>query len=450
MSLDLYIVTFNCARTHIQPDVFAQYLFDAADLDSRPPGIVILSLQELAPLSRAFIGGRFIKSYYDAFRLAVRLASKDVHYVNLLALNLGMTAMMVFVREDVVASIEAVRTAGIGVGVHGMGNKGAVGVRLAYKCPGNENVEVTFVAAHLAPHEAGVQDRNRDYEDIVRELHFSGVGDRKAFIDDDTEGAPLLLDQAEPDDKSTVDEGLYSPSSYLFFAGDLNYRTSDTPPKDHDPSENFPDSSASDPSDPRHWSHLLAKDQLTAERKADKTLHGLAEAPITFPPTYKYQQDANRPVINDYDASTNSNSTKPSPWHWAPHRWPSWCDRILYLDLPTSQTSSTPSTSKSHIMIHNYKSLPLFSTSDHRPVVLSASLPLKTIDFDSFPETDVLRRLSTGSGLDPDWRVKYDTARRKEYVVGVLAYLVTTVQGFVILDVIVGVVLVGWWLMAGR
>ena len=437
MSLDVYIVTFNCARTHIQPDVFAQYLFDAADLDGHPPGIVILSLQELAPISRAFLGSRWIKSYYDAFRLAVRLASRDVHYVNLLALNLGMTAMMVFVRQDVVASIEAVRTAGVGVGVHGMGNKGAVGVRLAYKCPGNENVEVTFVAAHLAPSEDGVRNRNRDYEDIVRELHFSGTKELKALVEDDAESVPLLLDQTVSSDDFTADEGLYSASSYLFIAGDLNYRTSDKAPESHDPTENFPDSTATDPSDPRHWSHLLAKDQLTAERKAGKTLYGLTEAPITFPPTYKYQQDTSRPVIADVDTTT----TKLNQWHWASHRWPSWCDRILYLDLP--QTSS----SKSQIAIHSYKSLPLFCTSDHRPVALRASLPLKPIDIDGLPESDVRR--TSPAGLDPEWRVKYERARRKEYIVGVAAYLVTTGQGLVVLGVMVGAVLLGGWMVSG-
>ena len=107
---------------------------------------------------------------------------------------------------------------------------------------------------------------------------------------------------------------------------------------------------------------------------------------------------------------------------WAKHRVPSWCDRILY------SSASPPK-------IHSYDALPVQPTSDHRPVSLSCSIPLKPIDE------------SAASNIKPpftvrsDWREARASARQYEFIVGLAAYLALTWEGEALLTgSIVGIV----------
>ena len=382
-SLDVYVVTFNCGRSLIQPKVFARHLLKAT---SNTPDLLVLCLQELAPIGFAFPSGPFLTPYFDAFRSAVKLARDG--YVHIISRNVGLTAIMMFAKEDVAPNIRWLQTAGVGVGYAEMGNKGAVGIRIGYG-PDEEVTQMTFVSAHLAPMEDGLERRNEDYRSIAERLVFES-DQRKTGSDEAEEQLPLLQDSNAPSSQT----GIYDPSSHLFFAGDLNYRTSLSPPSSEDV-KSFPQPTK-DPEDPRNYSHLLAKDQLTQQVKEGKTLHGLSEAPIDFPPTYKYRPQAE--VTLDDEGS----------WNWASHRWPSWCDRVF-----VSPTAIKPS---------SYQALPLFGTSDHRPVALSASVPLT-------PVTNAFQDASIPFTIDPQWRTKRDWARNKEVMFGYLAYLVWTYEG---------------------
>ena len=424
MSINLYLLTFNCGRTLIQPDVFSQYILSANRSDQPAPDLLVLSLQEIAPISYAFLGGSFIAPYFNAFRHAVKLASKGFGYVNVVTKNVGMTAQMVFVREALLPHIRSVQTAGVGFGMSDMGNKGAVGTCLGYTASEGQSIIFTFVAAHLAPMEWAVPARNRDYETLVRRLVFTGERKSIPITTENEESAPLLDDSASGTDEGL---GIYSASSYLFVAGDLNYRTSDTAPTPEDATENFPEPTT-DLEDPKHYSHLLSKDQLTVNLQQGKTLHGFREAAIQFPPTYKYHRISTKPVIDD-DSQT---------WAWASHRWPSWCDRILYLD-PSAPASSA------NIKVHNYIALPLFNTSDHRPVALSASILLGATDINPVRTENITR--SPPFPPDSDWKAKRDTARRKEIIVGLLAYFTTTYEGFGLMTAMTVGALGGWYII---
>ena len=420
-TLSLYLLTFNCARTIIQPNAFASHLFDALPHPQPAPDILVISLEEVAPISHAFLGGSFLTPYFNAFRQAVKQAS-DATYVNTITRNLGMTAIMVFVRENMVDQISWLQTAGVGVGVQEMGNKGAIGARMGLKAA-DEDIELTFVAAHLAPMEDGLQRRNDDWRSIVEGLVFTSEV-KKAYIRDERdEDAPLLQGALKDGSTST---GMYTPNTYLFFGGDLNYRTSELKPHPEDV-ENFPQPTK-DISDPRHFSHLLEHDQLTAQLQAKNALHGLTEAPINFPPTYKYADEPHQPVQGE----------DVTQWNWATHRWPSWCDRILYLDLPPWMSSDA------QIQIHRYKALPLFSTSDHRPVALSLTIPRMPIPSPENSVEDI--RLQPPFALDTNWQARRSAARRQELVVGVMAYLSLTWEGRgLTAATLVGVV--GGWLI---
>lgn len=412
VDLKLYIVTFNCGRALIEPDVFGSHLLDGwkdpTPSNASLPDIVVLNLQEIAPLSYAFLGNSFVKPYFDRFRQAVQVATPKVSteggedsfkYFNVLSRHAGLTAIMLFVRDDLVDEIQTLNVAEVGVGVSEMGNKGAVGARLGWKSA-DGLVYTTFISAHLAPFEAEIARRNQDYADIAKRLIFTPDDAREWRKGQQTaENVPLLAgESADTLGALATNRGMYSNDTYLFFAGDLNYRTAITTPGRED-SELFPQPQKN-VKNALHYSHLLEKDQLTLELHNGKTLHGLVEQPIDFPPTYKYHLNADKPVLSDKDVEQ---------WRWAEHRWPSWCDRILY--------------SATQVQAGMYSALPLFRTSDHRPVALSVSVPLKTL-----PNSFDLAKQAPGP-LDQHYKSKREAARRKEIVVGVLAYLGLTWEG---------------------
>ena len=411
-TLSLYLLTFNCARTLLEPEIFAPYLFHALPQSQARPEILVISLEEIAPIGYSFLGGSFLTPYFNAFRQTVKLASKDTSYVNTISRNVGMTAIMVFVRKDLLSRVSILSTAGVGVGVHEMGNKGAVGVRLGFQTheDAHDVMQLTFVAAHLAPMEEALEERNEDWRSIVQGLVFvSDNSTKPRDQDEQEEDVPLLQGMLGGISQTS---GIYTPESYLFFSGDLNYRTSERKPTLEDV-KRFPQPTAST-ENPKHFSHLFAKDQLTRQLRANKALHGLTEAPVSFPPTYKYATDLTATPQGD-DAQQ---------WRWAQHRWPSWCDRILYLNLPSWIFENN---AVSNIRVHSYKALPLFRNSDHRPVALSLSIPLFAIPPPGGASDDI--RMKPPFSIDPHWKARRDVARKKEIVVGILAYLSMTREG---------------------
>lgn len=440
-TLSAYTLTYNCGRIPINPTTLATHLFSALPPRSPAPDVLVLCIQELSPIAYSFLGGSYLVPYLSPFRHAVTLAGAaldNASYVNIITRNVGMTAIMIFVLRDQTSQVRWIETAGVGVGVYEMGNKGAIGVRMGWSI-GDETMELCFVSAHLAPMEDALQRRNEDWKNIVRGLVFTPVSptavrkrttQRLPQEPSSTDTEPLLPPTEDTEEDSIPPmTGIYTPTSHLVFAGDLNYRTSSTKPPENayltwpQPTKNT--------SAPEHYSHLLSSDQLTPERLASRTLHGLQEAPIDFPPTYKYSEKAR---------SDASRSESLEYWDWSKHRYPSWCDRILYLDMP-------PWMKQSQIQVHGYKALPLMATSDHRPVASSFSIPAKAISEPTDEEEDEAKedvRLVPPFGIDPSWRQKRETARIKEVVVGLASYLALTWEGRGILIAIVFGALGGW------
>lgn len=431
-TLNPYVVTFNCGRELVDPSIFSNHLFSAL-ANPTAPDILILCLQEISPIAYSFLGGSYLVPYLSRFRHAVTIAAAsldDASYVNIISRNIGMTAIMVFVLRDQTAQVRWLETAGCGVGVYEMGNKGAVGVRMGYSI-GDSTLELTFVSAHLAPMEDKVQRRNEDWRNIVRGLVFTSVSPtavRKNTAQrlpqespHDTE--PLL--QASPGEDSIPPmSGLFTPTSHLVFAGDLNYRTSSSKP--------LPDAHVtwpqprSDTNAKQHYSQLLSSDQLKREMKDGKTCHGLQEASIDFPPTYKYSDEARSAATSRQDDGDEEGSH----WGWAKHRWPSWCDRVLYLDMPPWVKSKDPA---ARVEVQRYEALPLMASSDHRPVACSFSIAAEPIPEPSEGEEETGAkpdvRLVPPFGLNPLWMEQREAARTKEVMVGIVAYLGLTWEG---------------------
>ena len=421
----LYILTFNCGRSLIEVDAFASQLFDGLE-SPIVPDILVLSLQEIAPIPHSFIGGSFLVPYFQRFHDAVqRGASKLPHsdddspiYTPIAIRNMGMTAIMVFVRDP--SAVQDVEVARVGVGMAEMGNKGAVAVRFTYG-DGAASTEMTFVAVHLAAMEEEILRRNEDWKNIVRRLVFMSGIKASGTAAASAEERPLLS-------VSSQDASIFKATSHLFVAGDLNYRTSTMSPSPSDHIDTFPQPHH-DASSPNHFSSLLERDQLRKEQAAGRTLHGLIEAPITFPPTYKY--DPKEPFLTpDEDLSK---------WHWAKHRWPSWCDRILYLDMPSWVRREKPN---AKIIAKNYTALPLQPTTDHRAVTMQLLVPLIPVpkpDEEEAASRDP--RVKPPFVIDINWRNRRDRARTMELVVGFAAYFAATREGNVIaIATVVGIV----------
>lgn len=422
-AISIYILTFNCGRTHLDTDIFASQLFSGLTT-SKLPDLLVLSLQEIAPIPHSLIGGSFLIPYFARFYHAVQKGARkasgatndDPIYTPLIARNLGMTGIMVFAKDAGV--IQDIETGGVGLGVFDMGNKGAIGVRFSYHGNGT-STELTFVAAHLAAHEPNVQRRNEDWKNIVRGLVFSSSSKDggKAVASQPGEDQPLLS-------LSSRDASIYKPTSHLFFGGDLNYRTSTMAPSATDHITSFPQPKLAK-SDPKHISAYFELDQLNQERTAGRTLHGLIEAPIDFPPTYKYDP-------KEFSLLPDGELER---WHWATHRWPSWCDRILYLPFPTWAVPASFKTPPK-ITTQKYSALPLFPTSDHRPVALELSVPLLPIPPPENEEGED-PRLSPPYEIDINWKSRRERARMAELVVGFTMFFTTTADGAAVLTAMV-------------
>lgn len=339
-----------------------------------------------------------------------------------------MTALMLFIRPRLVERIQWVQSAGAGVGLWDMGNKGAVGIRIGLSLENSDQeLDITFIAAHLAPMEDAVQRRNLDWENIVRNLVFINDEKPKKASEDEE---PLLSSSSDALLDNTG--GLYAPGNYVFVAGDLNYRTCSHPPGPK-AYQNYPRPVKSELS-PSHFSHLLKSEQLIQELEAGRTLHGFQELPITFPPTYKYSGKREQPPPSQRTlGSSDEDSEESSFCPWAKHRYPSWCDRILFLP---------PSPSSPQLQPHSYTSLPLQPSSDHQPVALSLTIILSPLD-----QIEQARDLRSNPPfpINENWKSRRDAARQKEVAVGVLSYLVLTKSGNAILVATTGVIFVVWW-----
>ena len=284
--------------------------------------------------------------------------------------------------------------------------------------------------------------------------------------------------------------GIYSPQTHLIVAGDLNYRTAMTRPR-------------SSPKSPTQLSarSLLTNDQLTQQRRAGKTMHGLDEAEIRFGPTYKLSQEkddvvrvdwelgdndddsndsstkknanmskSNRGTNSDYQDGSSSSETDSPPisriFHYTGTRSPSWCDRILfsggirarhgsaYVALPPSyeQTFSTATSSNPQDASKKEEEKEEeVILSDHLPVCLAASINFDLdldLDLDHDHEVNDVNnsfssKLSQPFPLRHNWRARRIRARLCEILTGLVVVVIQ--QAMLMLKVMVpGRLKSGW------
>jgi hypothetical protein len=254
------------------------------------------------------------------------------------------------------------------------------------------------------------------------------------------------------------DASIFKPGSHLFVAGDLNYRVS----------TNSPHATASFPT-LDNYSSYFESDQLTEERLENRTLHGLSEADVKFPPTYKIKHlspNKSAEAVNKDEIQAGGEDVV--PWKWAPHRWPGWCDRILYLDIP-AWVKRQADKAGAEIIVHKYNSMPTMLSSDHQPVFLRISVPLLTpeelspsaedrAEFTQDTEEENAEG-STEGAVDPRLHLpipvdmnaweRRASARKKEITTGMMTLFFSTREGAVVLSTVALVSILTWWLYRG-
>ncbi|PKS09166.1 hypothetical protein jhhlp_003780 [Lomentospora prolificans] len=493
-AVDVFFLTFNCAKNFIDVPVFATHLHTAFKQRAELPDLVVFSLQEVAPIAYSFIGSYFLNPYLTRYEEALNLAADAVNnpesqgdalsdhgpasllsrvrlappvYTLVRSKNVGMTSILLFARDS--KTVADIQEAEVGFGTAEMGNKGAVGLRIVYEPLGTDkSSEMTFVATHLAAMEWNLARRNANWAAIMRGLTFDNpekiLRPREASASSSTGASPadsenehvsveeavrLLHDQHNEEtlfmQEKLHDISVFKPTSHLFIGGDLNYRISTTSPP---PDATFP---SLDPESEHYYPRFFPLDQLTRERLAGRTLHGLSEHKVDFPPTYKYD------IVSEAGKPTDPLTV---PWKFAPHRYPSWTDRILFLDVAPwtkARLSNAP-----EMKVQAYDCMPVVASSDHRPVFLRVDVPIIDRE-DLIPP----RGLENGVGaavaaewnsdprmklpvtIDPEAWERRMAARKKEVVAGWSMFLWSTQEGALILGTLMVAMVGGWWLYNG-
>ncbi|KAL9103017.1 MAG: hypothetical protein Q9163_001907 [Psora crenata] len=225
----------------------------------------------------------------------------------------------VFIKASQRNRIQKVSACEIKRGMGGLhGNKGALILRFVF-----DDSSICLVNCHLAAGQTQTSSRNTDVTAILESEVLPGERDavaRSKFFIDGGDGS-MILDH-----------------EICIFAGDLNYRI-DTMGRD----------TVIKAVKANNLSKLLERDQLLVSRRRNPMfrIRTLMEAPISFPPTYKY----------DVGTDTYDTSEK--------RRSPAWCDRILYRGA-------------GRIKQLNYQRHEL-RASDHRPVSGTFKIRIKSI-----------------------------------------------------------------------
>ncbi|KAM5146565.1 phosphatidylinositol 3,4,5-trisphosphate 5-phosphatase 2B-like [Mantella aurantiaca] len=220
--------------------------------------------------------------------------------------SVGGIKLVLLVKEEYEHLISRVQTSSVRTRISNtLGVRGAVGVSLEFN-----GTSFCFVTCHLVSGTEKVQKRNQSCGEILRGLVLG---------DEALRGFQLPL-----------------RFTYLFWAGDLNYKL-DMPVQD-----------VLQCVYSGQHQRLLPVDQLTQERERKKVFIGFKEEAITFPPTSRYERGSR---TYDLQKAKTSGTRIVAP---------SWSDRILWTCYPDTEIKCT-----------SYGCADDVVSSDHAPVFAS-------------------------------------------------------------------------------
>ncbi|KAF0414452.1 DNase I-like protein [Gigaspora margarita] len=302
-TINVFVGTYNLNGRLPSGESLSPWLFTFSDHEP-DPHLFVIGFQEIVELKAQQI----VSADPEKLRIWEKEISKALNsrpgqrsnYVILRSGQLVGTALVIYARSDIVSNIRNVEYVMKKMGLGGMaGNKGAVAIRLDY-----HDTSVCFVTAHFASGQSNFEDRNRDYHTVNDGLIFRN-------------GRRLLHHE------------------YVVFFGDFNYRI------------NLGNEEARDLIYQENFDQLLKFEQLTNQISYGLAFTEYIEGPITFFPTYKYDNGT-----DEYDTSEKA-------------RTPAWTDRILYRGNKIRQIGY----SRAELRV-----------SDHRPVMSSFDIEVIKCD----------------------------------------------------------------------
>lgn len=163
---------------------------------------------------------------------------------------------------------------------------------------------------------------------------------------------------------------------YVFWMGDLNFRIDDLTRE-----------GVEKLIEKKDFETLRKKDQLIKCREEGLILCDFEEGQLDFPPTYKFDKGT-----DTYDSSNK-------------RRVPAWCDRILWQVHDDAFEKITIAAE-----LLEYKSLPFYVLSDHKPVV--ARFKLKVFPCQKFPAPvtfDVEKCCKAGQNVVVRYKMRKDS-----------------------------------------
>ncbi|RUP11735.1 LOW QUALITY PROTEIN: Endonuclease/exonuclease/phosphatase [Jimgerdemannia flammicorona] len=285
--------------------------------------------------------------------------------------------IIVYARHEHAKDITEIGTSSAGCGIMGMmvaipiglyntavqipqGNKGGVSIRFKLR-----DSYLCFVNSHLAAFANQVQRRNQDYAEICRRIAFPVTRSTYNPSGSWLVGGTGSSGSGFMPDSSLVLNKTYSmfDSDHLVWMGDLNYRIG------------LPAPEIKSLLEIEDLDSLLGFDQLGIEKDAKRTFHDFEEGPITFPPTYKYDEGT-----NDWDSSEKK-------------RPPAWTDRIMW--RKSNQLNGADDSNNDSIKLRSYTSCMEMMMSDHKPVTALFDIKIRTMLKDKQHEVraDVIRQL---------------------------------------------------------
>jgi len=226
----------------------------------------------------------------------------DIDYEKVVVQTLWGIRIVLFVKPEHSKKITHLQCSQVRTGIGNVaGNKGAVGVSFYFG-----SLSLCFISSHLTSGIEKCHRRNQNYYDILK-----GMGPLKH--------------------RSLGQFDLTNQFHHLFFFGDLNYRVELGAPEIVKYAKNF-DHGA-----------IYQEDQLQKDKEKKKIFVGFEEAPILFPPTYRFAKG--RRTLDDYVWVKNKRSG-------IRINVPSYCDRVLWKSYPGTSISNT-----SYGKFHNLQNL---------------------------------------------------------------------------------------------